>query len=130
MSRSRSPSAALGLALAGLGALAALVVVVARRRRPRELVGVEHPAGEMRLLLEPDGRFALRLLVWDQVAGAVVGSRELAGRWRRTSEGLELRAPGRTVVYARAAEPAGAFVWRRSSLPTFADGIALVRAGR
>ena len=93
--------------------------------RPGEFVGVDHPAGELRLSLGGDGRFRLRLAIWDPVVGAVAGTRELAGRWRQTRDGLTLVTPTRRLDYWIDAE--GALVWRRSALPTFADGVTLVR---
>jgi hypothetical protein len=107
-------------------ALLAGVTAAGRRARPGEYVGLDHPSGELRLRLEPDGRFSLRLAVWDSVVGEFVGQRELVGKWRRCWEGLELRAPGRQVVYSRARGSVGGWIWLRSSLPTFADGFALL----
>lgn len=70
----------------------------------------------------------MRLAVWDPVVGTVVAHRELAGTWRRTRDGLELRDPERTVSYEWSRDRADVLVWRRSSLPTFADGFTLMRA--
>ena len=97
-----------------------------RRIRPGEYVGMEHPSGELHLRLDPDGRFSLRLAVWDPVVGELVDGRELTGEWRQRLDGLELRAAGRRVIYSRARDASGGWRWRRSSLPTFADGIALI----
>ena len=86
-------------------------------------MGIEHPAGELRLELRRGGRFCLTLAVWDPVVGAVAGRRELAGRWRAEGDALELRAPAREIHYR--VDASGDLVWQRSSLPTFADGIDL-----
>jgi hypothetical protein len=113
------------LAVAALGLVAA-VVAIGRRIRPGDLVGKDHPSGELRLRLDADGCFSLRLAVWDAVVGDLVDGRELRGGWRQRFGELELRAAGRLIVYARASDPTGGWIWRRSSLPTFADGIALI----
>jgi len=70
----------------------------------------------------------MRLAVWDPVVGTVIARRELAGEWHRTREGLELRATERTLSYELSRDRAGVLIWRRSSLPTFADGFSLMRA--
>ena len=94
---------------------------------PAEYRGIDHPAGELRLELRRDGTFRLRLAVWDPVVGAVAGHRELLGRWSRRDDQLELLARTRRLEYRALA--GGELVWQRSSLPTFADGIALRRSG-
>ena len=70
----------------------------------------------------------MRLAVWDPLVGTVIAHRELAGEWHRTREGLELRAAERTPSYELSRSRAGVLIWRRSSLPTFADGFSLMRA--
>lgn len=117
---SRIVTLALGVVLAALPA-------AGRRVRAGEFVGVNHPAGELRLRLEPGGRFLLLLSVWDPVVGAFVANRELAGHWRCTLRGIQLRAPSRTLTYVGSTDAGGGWRWERSSLPTFADGIVLVR---
>jgi hypothetical protein len=113
--------------LAGLAPVAMLTALFAGRRiQPGEYVGMEHPTGELRLRLEPDGRFSLRLVVWDPVVGEFVGGRELTGEWRQRWAGLELRSAGRRVLYSRARDASGGWRWERSNLPTFADGIGLI----
>ena len=112
------------LAIAAVALLTALVSV-GRRIRSGEYVGLGHPSGELRLRLDPDGRFSLRLAVWDPVVGEFIDGRELTGEWRRRFDGLELRAAARRVIYSRARDASGGWLWRRSNLPTFADGIAL-----
>lgn len=107
-------------------ALLAAVTAAGRRTRSGEYVGMDHPAGELRLRLEPDGRFSLRLAVWDAVVGDFVSQRELTGEWRMLWRGLELRAAGRQVVYSRSRLPGRGWIWQRSTLPTFADGVALL----
>lgn len=102
------------------------VLLTGRRVGAGEYVGVDHPAGELRLRLEADGRFSLRLAVWDAVVGEFVGQRELTGEWRQRWSGLELCSGGREVVYSRARGGARGWVWQRSTLPTFADGVALL----
>ena len=99
-----------------------------RRVRTEEYVGVDHPSGELRLSLAPEGRFRLTLALWDPVVEAPVGRRELEGRWRRAGDTLELRAATRRLTYRRARPPEAGWVWARSDLPTFADGVALAPA--
>ena len=89
----------------------------------REFVGLDHPAGELRLELGRGGRFRLTLAIWDPVVGAVAGWRELSGRWRSEGVQLELHTPARQIHYR--IDESGTLVWQRSNLPTFADGIAL-----
>ena len=110
-----------------VGALLAIVPAAGRRVRAGDFVGVNHPAGELRLQLKPGGAFMLRLSVWDPVVGAFVANRELVGRWSCTVRGIRLRAPTRTLWYVRSAEQDSAWIWERSTMPTFADGIVLVR---
>ena len=110
-----------------IGALLAIVPAAGRRVRAGDFVGVNHPAGELRLQLAPSGHFTLRLAVWDPVVGAFVATRELAGRWRCTLRGVELRAPTRTLRYVPATGGRDGWAWERSTMPTFADGILLVR---
>lgn len=109
-------------------------------------MATDHPAGELRLRLDPDGRFALGLAVWDPVVRSVAGHRQLRGEWRESAGTLELRSATRELVYRRspprpgfvaslrqALDPgtrdAGAartvLIWERSNLPTFADGVTL-----
>jgi hypothetical protein len=107
-------------------ALLAAVVGAGRRTRTGEYVGMDHPSGELRLRLEPDGHFTLKLAVWDAVVGDFVSQRELAGEWRMRWRGLELRAAGRRLVYSRAHVLGRGWIWQRSTLPTFADGVALL----
>ncbi len=107
-------------------ALVATAVAAGRRARAGDFVGLDHPAGELRLRLAPDGRFSLILAVWDAVVGDFVGQRELAGEWSARGRALELSASGRRVVYARARWGAPGWIWQRSTLPTFADGVALL----
>lgn len=99
-------------------------VFAGRRVRPGDYLGLDHPAGELRLTLAADGFFTLRLAIWDAVVGAVAGHREMSGRWRRTSRGVELTSSSRRIDYEVRAD--GTLAWRRSSLPTFADGISLL----
>ena len=106
---------------------AAAWTVAAFWLRPGEFRGVHHPTGELRLTLRRDGRFRLRLSIWDPVAGNVAGQRELTGAWRRRGAALVLRAPMRRLGYR--VTVGGRIVWQRSDLPTFADGIELRRAG-
>jgi hypothetical protein len=113
------------LGVAAVALLAALLSV-GRRIRVSEYVGMDHPSGELRLRLEPNGKFSLRLAVWDPVVGEFIDGRELSGEWRHRMGGLELNAAGRRVIYARAPDAGGGWIWRSSSLPTFADGIALM----
>ena len=112
------------LGVAAVALLTALVSV-GRRIKCGEYVGLGHPSGELRLRLDPDGRFSLRLAVWDPVVGEFIDGRELTGEWRRRFDGLELRATARRIIYSRAFDASGGWIWRRSDLPTFADGIAL-----
>ena len=107
----------------------AVVVVVRRRRRFAVYRGVEHPPGALELLLLGDGRFVMTLALWDPVVEAVVGTRALSGRWRREGDTLELRSAKRHIVYYRSGGGEAEWIWRQSDLPTFADGIALVREG-
>jgi hypothetical protein len=107
------------------GVLIAARSAAGRRVGAGEYVGLEHPAGELRLRLESGGRFNLRLLVWDPIVGEIVGQRELTGTWRRTWRGLQLKSPARVITYSGSPEREG-WIWERSSLPTFADGISLV----
>jgi hypothetical protein len=112
-----------------VGAAALVGVVLAasgRRRRAEEYVSVDHPPGELRLRLEPDGRFVLRLEVWDPVVGEFAGTRTLSGRWRQRRAAVELSASGRRIVYRSRGER---LEWVRSSLPTFADGAVLALGG-
>lgn len=88
--------------------------------------GVDHPQGQLRVRLYGDGRFHMTLALWDPVVGAVVGEKSLRGEWRRSRDVLELRSAARHIVYHRS-EKEVEWVWRQSDLPTFADGIALVR---
>jgi len=108
------------LVVATLGA----PVFAGRRVRSGDYLGMDHPAGELRLSLAADGFFTLRLAIWDAVVGAVAGHREMTGRWRRTRGGVELTSSSRRIDYALRDD--GTLAWRRSSLPTFADGISLV----
>ncbi len=110
------------------GVLVAAVSITARRVGAGEYVGVEHPVGELRLRLEPGGAFVLQLAVWDPVVGATVAQRELTGSWRRTWRGLQLKTPARVITYSGSPDREG-WIWERSSLPTFADGIRLVARG-
>jgi hypothetical protein len=110
------------------GVLLAATSVVARRVGAGEYVGLDHPVGELRLRLESGGRFVLQLAVWDPVVGATVGQRELSGTWRRTWRGLQLRTPARVITYSGSPKREG-WIWERSSLPTFADGIRLAPVG-
>jgi hypothetical protein len=117
-----------------------------RRARSEEYVATDHPAGELRLRLDPDGRFALGLAVWDPVVRTVAGHRQLRGEWRESAGMLELRSATRELVYRRrpprlgfvaslrhalhaGAADAGTartlLIWERSNLPTFADGVTL-----
>ena len=100
-----------------------------REALSREYRGIDHPAGELRLTLSKSGDFSLRLAIWDPVVGAVAGHRELTGTWRCTDTGVELASATRAIEYVAAEREGMAplLVWRRSSLPTFADGIALAR---
>ena len=107
-------------------ALSAAIVLPIRRLRSEEYVGVAHPSGELRLTLGSGGRFVLTLALWDPVVGMVVSRKELAGRWRRAWGVLELQASDRRVTYRGSRRPGAGWVWQRSNLPTFADGIALV----
>ena len=116
-----------GLVSLAVGVLLAVIPAAGRRVRAGDFVGVNHPVGELRLELKPGGAFLLRLSVWDPVVGAFVANRELAGRWRCTVRGIELRAPTRTLWYVRSAERGSDWIWERSTMPTFADGIVLVR---
>jgi len=109
-------------------ALAGAIGLSRRRARSEEYVGVDHPSGELRLSLAPGGCFRLTLAVWDPVVEAPVGHRELEGRWRRGAGVLELHAPTRRLLYRRARPPADGWMWVRSDLPTFADGVALASA--
>lgn len=70
----------------------------------------------------------MRLAVWDPVVGTVIAHREIAGTWHRTRDGLELRASERTLSYEWSRDLPGVLHWRRSSLPTFADGFSLMPA--
>jgi hypothetical protein len=117
-----------------------------RRARPEEYVATDHPAGELRLRLDPDGRFALGLAVWDPVVRTVAGHRQLRGEWRESAGTLELRSATRELVYRRSPPRRGfvaslryaldpgagelgatraVLIWERSNLPTFADGVTL-----
>ena len=107
-------------------ALIAAIVIPGRRLRLEEYVGASHPSGEIRLSLAPAGEFRLTMAVWDPVVGAVVSHREMVGRWRRAWGMLELRSSTRRVVYRSAQRRGAGWIWQRSSLPTFADGIPLV----
>jgi hypothetical protein len=107
-------------------ALSAAIVIPFRRLRSEEYVGIDHPAGELRLSLGSGGRFVLTLALWDPVVGMVVSRRELAGRWRRAWGVLELHASDRRLTYRGSQRRGVGWVWQRSDLPTFADGIALV----
>lgn len=109
-------------------ALVAAMVLPNRKPRGEEYIGVNHPSGEMRLSLAPAGEFRLTLAVWDPIAGGVVASRELVGRWRRVRGTLELRSATRRLVYRGAQQDGPRWVWKHSNLPTFADGIPLVPA--
>ena len=111
-------------------ALIAAMMLPNRKQRAEEYVGVNHPGGEMRLLLAPAGEFRLTLSVWDPVVGGVVARRELVGRWRRAWGMLELQSATRKVVYRGAQQEGRGWVWKHSNLPTFADGIPLVPAAR
>lgn len=84
----------------------------------------------LRLYLSDHHRFLIRLAVSDPVVGTIVTHRELAGTWRRTADGLELRAPERTLEYVWSRDRTDMLVWLSSSLPTFADGLTLVRPAR
>ena len=106
-------------------AVSAAFMIPRRRLRIEQYVGDGDPTAEIHLLLARTGEFRLTMAVWDPVVGTVVGQRELVGRWRRGWGQLELRSSTRRVVYRRAAQGA-AWIWQRSSLPTFADGIPLV----
>jgi hypothetical protein len=112
------------------GALVAALSLTGRRIGAGEYVGQDHPAGRLLLRLDPGGAFVLRLDVWDSVVGTAVSERELTGTWRRTWRGLQLKAPARVITYSGVPERGEGWVWERSSLPTFADGITLVRAGQ
>lgn len=116
--------ASLVLLVLGVGAV---VVVVRHRRRFEVYRGIEHPQGALELLLLGDGRFVMTLALWDPVVGAMVGEKSLGGEWRRTGDVLELRSEARHIVYRRSGGPDAIWSWRRSDLPTFADGIALAR---
>ena len=105
--------------------LVAEIVTSSRRHRSAAFVGVDHPSGEMRLTLAPAGEFRLTLALFDPVVGSVVEQKELAGRWRRAHGVLELRSPTRELDYRPATRGHPGWVWKRSNLPTFADGIAL-----
>src|SRR5687768_8393311 len=107
-------------------ALFSAVIAAGRRARAGEYVGMDHPAGELHLRLEPGGRFSLRLAVWDAVVGEFVSQRELTGEWLPRWRGLELRAAGRQLVYSRGRFGVRGWIWQRSTLPTFADGVALL----
>jgi hypothetical protein len=109
------------------GALFAIIPAAGRRACAGDFIGVNHPVGELRLELKSGGAFVLRLSVWDPVVEAFVANRELAGRWRCTMRGIELRAPTRTLWYMRSGARGSDWIWERSTLPTFADGFVLVR---
>lgn len=91
-------------------------------------MGIELAARGLRLYLADRHRFRMRLAVWDPIVGTVIVYRELAGSWHRTRDGLELRAPERTLSYEWSRERSRVLIWRRSSLPTFADGFSLMPA--
>ena len=111
-----------------VGTLLAVIPAAGRRIRAGDFVGVNHPAEKLSLRLERSGRFALRLSVWDPVVGAFVATRELTGRWRCTlSGGIKLCGPTRTLWYGPSSGASDGWVWERSTMPTFADGIVLLR---
>jgi hypothetical protein len=99
-----------------------------RRITRGEYVGVDAAARGLRLYLADHHRFLIRLALSDPVVGTIVAHRELAGTWRRTGDGLELQAPERTLEYRWSRDRADMLVWHSSNLPTFADGLTLVRA--
>lgn len=102
-------------------------VPVMRRRRREVYDGVDHPQGKLRVMLHGDGRFVMTLALWDPVVEAVVGEKSLRGQWRRTGDVLVLRSAARHIVYHRSGGRDVGWIWQKSDLPTFADGIALVR---
>src|SRR5690349_23930735 len=112
-----------------VGVLLAALPAAGRRVRAGDYIGTEHPSGELRLELRRSGDFVLRLSVWDPVVRAYVAERELTGRWRCTLRGIVLVAPSRTIRYLLREPPDPGWQWERSNLPTFADGITLVRHG-
>ena len=107
--------------------IAAAAFVMRRRRRHEVYEGIDHPLGSLEVTLHGDGRFVMTLALWDPVVGAVVGEKSLGGTWRRAGGMLELRSAARHVVYHRSGGMDVEWIWRQSDLPTFADGIALVR---
>lgn len=112
------------------GALIASLSLAGRRIGAGEYIGLDHPRGELRLHLERGGAFVLRLNVWDSVVGAAVSERELTGTWHRTWRGMQLTTPARVITYSGVPERGEPWIWERSSLPTFADGITLVPRAR
>ena len=108
-----------------VGLLLAAIPALGRRTHAGEYVASEHPAGELRLRLQRDGVFVLRLAVWDPVVRSFVAEREHIGRWRCTVHGIELRTSTRRIRYTRFDSPTRGWKWERSNLPTFADGISL-----
>lgn len=107
-----------------------------------EYVSTDCPTGQITLTLASDGGFTLALAIWDPVVRDHVGWRTLTGRWSATGSRLELAARARSLTYGMepmepGSRPAGddgqpiqALRWRRSSLPTFADGFTLVASRR
>jgi hypothetical protein len=102
------------------------LVIPGRRFSSAEFRGDRHPAGELTLILGARGDFRLSLAIWDPVVRVEVCEREIVGRWHRGFRRLELRAPTRRIIYRCASSPARGWIWQMSTLPTFADGIALV----
>lgn len=90
--------------------------------------GIGHPAGPLELVLGTRGDFRMCLAIYDPVVNDTIGEREIVGTWYRGIARLELRAPMRRLIYRAAEPPARGWVWHTSTLPTFADGIALVPA--
>ena len=106
----------------------AVIPPAGRRIRAGDFVGVTNPDEKLSLQLERSGQFALRLALWDPIVGSFVGTRELTGRWRCTLRGgIKLRAATRTLWYGPSSGASAGWAWERSTLPTFADGILLVK---
>jgi hypothetical protein len=102
--------------------------VLTRRVARGEYVGIDVAARNLRLYLGDGHTFWLRLAVWDPVVGTIISHREISGHWRRTWDGLELHSLTHTLEYERSRKQNGVLLWRRSTLPTFADGFSLMPA--